>query len=42
MCKIGICMDEFLVAELPTEAHDVLMNKIITPSGVQEITPCIR
>jgi len=42
MCKIGICMDEFLVAELPIEAHDVLMNKIITPSGVQEITPCIR
>lgn len=42
MCKVGICMDEFLLTELPTETHDVLMNKIITPSGVQEITPCIR
>lgn len=42
VCKVGICMEEFYVAELPTESHDVLMNKIITPKGVQEITPCIR
>lgn len=42
MCKVGVCMDAFFVATLPVEPHDVLMNKIITPSGVQEITPCIR
>ena len=42
MCKVGICMDQFIVETLPSEPHDVFMNVIITPSGVQEITPCIR
>jgi 5-formyltetrahydrofolate cyclo-ligase len=41
-CKVGVCMDEFLVESLPTEPHDVLMNRIITPSGVKEVSPCIR
>jgi 5-formyltetrahydrofolate cyclo-ligase len=42
VCKIGVCMDSFFVESLPRESHDVVMNAIITPSGVQEITPCIR
>jgi len=42
VCKIGVCMDSFLVESLPMEPHDVVMNTIITPSGVKEITPCIR
>jgi len=42
VCKIGVCMDSFFVESLPKESHDVVMNAIITPSGIQEITPCIR
>jgi 5,10-methenyltetrahydrofolate synthetase len=42
MCKVGVCMEEFFIAELPTESHDVLMNQVITPSGVKEMTPCTR
>jgi 5-formyltetrahydrofolate cyclo-ligase len=42
VCKVGVCMDAFLVDTLPIESHDVLMNRIITPSGVKEVTPCIR
>jgi 5-formyltetrahydrofolate cyclo-ligase len=42
MCKIGVCMEEFYVSHVPVDAHDVRMNKIITPSGVKEIRPCTR
>ncbi len=42
VCKIGVCMDAFYVESLPMESHDMAMNTIITPSGVKEITPCIR
>jgi len=42
MCKIGVCLDSFFVESLPMEPHDVVMNAVITPSGMKEITPCIR
>jgi 5-formyltetrahydrofolate cyclo-ligase len=42
MCKVGVCMDEFFVEDVPTKPHDVTMNYVITPSGVKEIAPCIR
>lgn len=41
VCKIGVCMDSFLVPSLPNEPHDIKMNVVITPSGIKEITPCI-
>lgn len=31
-CKVGICFAEQLVEELPLEAHDIGMDKIIAPT----------
>lgn len=31
---IGVCFDEQLLADLPTEPHDVILDAVVTESGV--------
>ena len=35
VCKIGVCFDSQIVAELPTESHDQHVDFIATESGLQ-------
>lgn len=32
--KIGLAFDEQIVSEIPTDSHDILMDYILTPSGL--------
>jgi 5-formyltetrahydrofolate cyclo-ligase len=32
--RVGVCFSELLVDEVPTEAHDIQMDFVVTPEGI--------
>ncbi|PIR20196.1 MAG: 5-formyltetrahydrofolate cyclo-ligase [Deltaproteobacteria bacterium CG11_big_fil_rev_8_21_14_0_20_47_16] len=36
-CRVGVCVDECLIDQVPCEPHDVRMHMVVTESGVIRI-----
>lgn len=37
--KLGVCLPEQIISDLPVDEHDIKMSHLLTKDGVKEVTP---